>query len=110
MTIYIDTNNQLHDIDENFTHLLPAGCVVATQAQITASQAPTPAQVKAQLVASAQALLDTSDKVATRCIKAGVSYPAEWHTVDIANRNIVNGSDTTSTTAVPLPTTYPAGT
>jgi hypothetical protein len=68
------------------------------------------AEIHAELVAAAQALLDKSDAVATRCIKANVPYPAEWYAVDIANRAIVSGKDAISTKPVALPVAYPSGT
>lgn len=33
MKTFKDSNNQVHVIDENFTHLLPAGCIEITQEQ-----------------------------------------------------------------------------
>ncbi len=53
---YIDTDGRLHIIEENFTHLLPTGCELATQTQIDAANAPkvlTIQQQIAQLEASA---------------------------------------------------------
>lgn len=60
--------------------------------------------------------LAMSDKVAWRCLKAGVPYPANWHEVDIQLRDIVSGKDTTSTELPSFPLKvdgfidYPAGT
>lgn len=68
------------------------------------------------LVSDAQAALDFSDKVAWRCFKAGVSYPAAWLSVDKGLRAIVFGTDKTSTVIPAFPTKadgsvdYPAGT
>ena len=70
---------------------------------------PSSAQVHAALQASAQNLLTANDKVATRCLKAGVAYPANWLAFDVALRAIANGTDTTSTT-LPATPTYPANT
>ena len=47
---YIDENGKLHVIDENFAHLLPARCVVATQAQIASANAPIPPSLQEQIV------------------------------------------------------------
>ena len=68
------------------------------------------------LPVQAQAALDFSDKVAWRCLKSGVPYPATWLAVDVANRAILNGSDKISAAIVPFPkkvdgsVDYPAGT
>ena len=42
MKIFKDTNNQVHVIDENFTHLLPTGCVEVTQEEADVLTAPPP--------------------------------------------------------------------
>ena len=73
---------------------------------ITLPAAPTARQV---LQYSAQDRLTANDKVATRCVKAGVAYPADWLAFDVALRAIANGTDTTSTT-LPATPAFPAGT
>jgi len=62
-----------------------------------------------QLAIDAQAALLETDMVALRCFKAGVPFPVGWQNHTAALRNIVNGTDTTST-ALPVKPTYPAGT
>lgn len=60
---------------------------------------------------AAQLILDFNDGVATRCIKAGVAYPAEWLTQDIAARAIVRATSGDPTHPLPpRPSTFPAGT
>ena len=53
--------------------------------------------------------LSKSDLVVTRCYSAGVAVPTTWQTYRTALRNIVNGTDTISTT-LPTAPAYPAGT
>lgn len=53
--------------------------------------------------------LEHTDLVASRCFKSGVTFPANWQSYTLALRNIVNGTDTTST-ALPAQPAYPAGT
>ena len=71
--------------------------------------APTPLTAEQILQYAAQDRLNANDKVATRCLKAGVPYPANWLAFDVALRAIANGTDTTSTT-LPATPSYPAGT
>lgn len=66
-----------------------------------------PVAPAASLVPAAKAALDASDRVAIRCIKAGVGYPADWQTYDAALRAIVAGG---TATALPTMPAYPAGT
>jgi hypothetical protein len=113
MAIWIDLNNNLHD-DMNGEALSlpnwPEHMQLATQAQIDAitNPAPTAQQLHANLVASAKTALDASDVVAIRCFKAGVQFPGAWVAYVVALRNIINGTDTTST-ALPTVPAYPAG-
>lgn len=61
--------------------------------------------------ADAQAILDFNDGVATRCVKAGVAYPAEWHAQDAAARVIMRATSGDPTQLLPpRPTTFPPGT
>ena len=71
--------------------------------------APTPPTAQQLLQYAAQDRLTANDKVATRCLKAGVAYPANWLAFDVALRAIANGTDTTST-SLPATPSYPAGT
>jgi hypothetical protein len=70
---------------------------------------PTAQQLYRQLQAQAQAALDQTDRVASRCFKAGVAFPPAWQTYTTALRNIMNGTDTSST-SLPAKPPYPAGT
>jgi len=47
-----------------------------------------------------------SDQVATRCLKAGVSYPSEWLAYDVALRGII----ATGAGGIPSMPAYPANT
>ena len=68
-----------------------------------------PAQAWSAYQATAQAALNKSDLVATRCFKAGVAFPAAWLTYVEALRAIVSASTGTPAT-LPVPPAYPAGT
>jgi len=58
----------------------------------------------------AQSLLNDTDIVAIRCLKAGISYPAEW--MDYTNnlRDIVRATSGDSTVDLPQRPIYPSGT
>lgn len=71
--------------------------------------APVAANPRVLLQRQARAALEVTDRVAHRCYKAGVPFPATWQTYTIALRNIANGTDTASA-ALPAPPAYPAGT
>jgi len=58
----------------------------------------------------AQAILNISDRVALRCIKAGVEYPVVWHNYDVALRAIISNPAPVTTNALPTTPPYPAGT
>lgn len=77
---------------------------------LDADPGPTAAELWANHQDAAQAALDSSDRVAVRCMKAGVLYPAEWLAHDNALRAIVRAA--TGDPSIPLPTrpVYPAGT
>jgi len=49
MAYFKDTNNQLHVIDEAFTHLLPDGCIEITQEEANTIQAQQEAEALAKL-------------------------------------------------------------
>lgn len=71
--------------------------------------APAPTPIAVPLSAQAMTALEVTDMVATRCFKAGLAYPADWKSYTAALRNIVNGTDKTST-KLPAQPAYPAGT
>ena len=66
--------------------------------------APSPPPVNYSMLAQSQ--LSVNDKVAIRCAKAQVAYPAEWLAYDIALRAIV----ISGTGPLPDAPTYPSGT
>ena len=70
----------------------------------------TQAELRAPLVASAQALLDKSDISVTRILAKAIPVPADINAYRDALRAIVNGTDTTSTSLPTAPTDYPTGT
>ena len=69
---------------------------------ITAAPLKTQAQVALDRITGARGTI-------IRCTVAGVAVPPEWKVYIQALRNIVNGTDTTSTT-LPTEPLYPAGT
>ena len=75
----------------------------ATDAEVTTWQATI---ATSSLRAQAQAALDANDRVAIRCTKAGVVYPAAWLAYDLALRAVVAGTSAT----LPTAPAYPAGT
>jgi len=83
--------------------------IVAGSIQLK-TQATLDAEANAALRPAAQTELEHTDLVALRCFKANVAFPADWQAHAVACRNIVNGTDTTSTILPGRPTTYPAGT
>ena len=59
-----------------------------------------------QLKSQAQAALDKSDIVATRCFKAGISFPSEWQAYVVSLRIIIDSGNGVMPTKPP----YPMGT
>ncbi|HET8686995.1 MAG TPA: hypothetical protein VFM18_10070 [Methanosarcina sp.] len=90
-----------------YSFSLPTGSKVGVLS--ISAAVPTAAQVQQQLQQQAMVALTITDKVAYRCFKAGVPFPANWQTYTIALRAIVNGTDTTST-SLPIQPSYPKGT
>ena len=108
MTIWIDSNNVLHDDMDGAALSLPSwpqGMKQATQEQITA--ATTPAPIPLPLLAQVE--LDKSDVTCMRILSAGQAIPGEWQSYRVALRGIANKTDTTST-ALPARPAYLAGT
>lgn len=64
------------------------------------------AQAILDLKSQAQKALDKSDLTALRCIKAGVTFPAEWQAYVKALRGVVD----TGNGPLPSQPAYPAGT
>jgi hypothetical protein len=64
-----------------------------------------PALTWPQYLGTVQAELDFSDNVATRCVKAGVAYPAAWLTRDQALRALMRA--TSGDVSVPILTFQP---
>lgn len=75
-------------------------------APVAADPAPTWAEVQR----AALRALTASDRVATRCIKAGVPYPSEWRQYDASLRAIVADAKGDPSTGLPTAPSYPAGT
>lgn len=62
---------------------------------------------KEEIIAEAKFKLGQTDLVALRCLKAGVSYPAEWRQYTETLRAIASGAQVD---IPPEPATYPQGT
>lgn len=111
MTLWTNAaRTEVHD-DMNGTALTlavwPKGLTQITQAEADAILASLIKPVP--LPQRAQSALDLTDRVAYRCFKAGVVFPASWQTYTQSLRAIANGTDKTST-ALPVQPAYPAGT
>lgn len=65
--------------------------------------------VPSTLPPAAQLELDKSDITILRCVEHSISVPSEWVTYRSALRDIVNGTDITST-ELPEQPDYPVGT
>lgn len=110
-TLWIDSNGVLHDDMDGMALTLPSwpqGMTKATAAQITAAQAPKAAPLPQQAQAALDKVTGASGQI-MRCMAAGVAVPAAWSAYVLALRNIVNGTDKTST-ALPATPPYVAGT
>ena len=73
MKTFKDTNNQLHVIDEAFTHLLPDGCIEITQEEADAIHLANnpPPDPQIQINADALAYLASTDWMITRMAENG---------------------------------------
>ena len=109
-----DSSGKLHQIDENFTSLLPPDCEEIEESEyedlVVKNNTPSGAQLWADYRAKAQAALDKTDLICLRCYKAGVAYPAEW--LDYTNelRAIIRATSGDSTSGLPVAPNYPSGT
>jgi len=65
----------------------------------------TQAELDTELRMQAVSLLDKSDKVATRCFKAGIPFPDEWKTYVTRLRDVVSGASN----IIPDMPEYPEG-
>ena len=83
MKTFKDTNNQLHVIDEAFTHLLPAGCIEITQEEADAIQLANnpPPDPQLQIKADALAYLASTDWYVVRFSETGVVIPDDIKTL-----------------------------
>ena len=57
----------------------------------------------------AQELLDKSDLVAIRCLKAGIAFPADWQSYVSELRGIIDSNSGDATISLPIKPTYPMG-
>lgn len=111
MLKYKDQNNQVHELEsEEFSFLLPPGCVQITAEEAAALLMPSASDLWAARQAEALVALKANDLVAIRCAKAGVTYPAEWRTYDEALRAIVSAPSGDAATAFPSRPQYPVET
>lgn len=86
-------------INEDYYDVLPP--------PTTAQQA---AQIWSAYQSTAQSALSANDMVAIRCAKAGVAYPAEWNTYDVALRAIIRATSGDPSKPLPTKPIYPSGT
>ena len=111
MSYWKDISNKLHWLDDDsFVYLLPPGSAQITNDEASAMQQPTAAQIWKNYQTSAQALLNKSDFVAIRCLKAGVDFPPSWLTYVTSLRAIVNANSGDPTQPLPAIPSYPVGT
>jgi hypothetical protein len=71
---------------------------------------PTPGQLWVAYQETAKEALIVGDKVANRCVKAGIAYPTDWRSRDIALRAIVTASSGDPTQPLPAQPPFPPGT
>ena len=91
MPIYKDKQNKLHSLDsEEFSYLLPEGCVLITKEQAIALLPVPVINFKQQ----AKTLLTKSDLVVLRCYESNIAVPKDWVDYRAALRLIVSGSST----------------
>jgi hypothetical protein len=89
----------------------PTDVVPPTQAEVYAEiVALTTAKAAANVQRDALALLEASDKVALRCIKAGVAFPNAWQVYVQALRGVVRADGRLGVPALPVTPPFPEGT
>lgn len=91
MKNFKDTNNQLHVIEEAFTHLLPDGCIEITQEEADAihlANNPPPDPQEA-INAEALAYLASTDWYVVRFSETGVAIPDDIKNLRESSRNAI---------------------
>lgn len=71
---------------------------------------PTKSELIAQYKLQAHQALERTDRVAIRCFKAGVAFPAAWISYTQALRTIVTAASVDPTLPLPIQPSYPEGT
>ena len=91
MKIFKDTNNQIHVIDESFTHLLPDGCIEITQEEADAIHLANnpPPDPQIQINADALAYLASTDWYVVRFSETGVAIPDDIKTARQVARDAI---------------------
>ena len=127
MQTFKDTNNEVWQFEDDvvvtlingvYTFKDSRGNIIKTSTDLVPHEiVPAPVIQINPLINQAQSALYTLDNgVVIRCFKAGVKFPTAWRDYSNALRNIVNGTDTTSTTLPSPPlkadgsVDYPSGT
>ena len=88
----------------------PAGVQPPTQTEVDAEIAAlTTAKAAAIVQRDALALLESSDKVALRCIKAGVTFPNAWQVYVQALRGVVRADGRLGVPVLPVTPPFPEG-
>lgn len=106
-----DLRGVVYWLPDRTQHVITDAGVELPAAALSEDPGPTTAELWAAHQVAAQAALDFNDRVAIRCIKAGVSYPAEWRNHDAALRAILRAeSGDPSQPTPPHPVTFPPGT
>jgi hypothetical protein len=89
----------------------PEGIQPPTQAEIDAEiDALKTARAAATVQRDALAFLEASDKVALRCIKAGIAFPNAWQVYVQALRGVVRADGRLGVPALPETPPFPEGT
>ena len=84
--------------------------IVATPVPPQPTAAQLAAAAWAAYQASAQLMLDKSDRTVLRCVENGVAVPAVWTTYRKALRAIISSASGDPTQPLPAAPAYPAGT
>ncbi|MDE1906080.1 MAG: hypothetical protein KGH75_06465 [Rhodospirillales bacterium] len=111
MKFFRDTTGQAFafEADGSQDHLIPAGAVAMTAADVAALNSSVPNNWAARQFA-ARAALTESDLTVLRCYESAVAVPATWATYRKALRAIIAASTGDPTQAMPTKPAYPAGT
>lgn len=106
-----DLRGVVYWLPDRTRHVITEAGIELPAAALSEDPGPSVAEQWAARQSAAQAALDFNDRVAIRCLKAGVSYPAEWRNHDNALRAILRAASGDPTLPTPPhPAEFPAGT